>query len=392
MPEAIDEAKPAIDGWFATDDAGLPHLIGSKCAQCGTYVFPPRANNCPNPACDGDELEQVALSRRGKVWSYTENRYPPPAPYPAPDPFEPFAIAAVELADEGLIVLGKVVEGTLAADLNVGMEMELTTDAAIHRRRRCRPHRLRVEDRMSPEPVYILGAGMHPWGKWGTDFTEYGVVAARAALAEAGLDWRQIQMVAGRRHHPQRLPGLHRRIDVRAEAGLERGAGQLELRGVCERFAGAAERAGPDPGRVLRRRLGHRRRHDPERGFRAGRRGTQERSGLAAVPPDRRDEPRVLRPAGAPPDGPLRCDAGGLRPGEGQELPARPAEPECPLPQGVCGRGRAHQPGGRRPAATAGHLRDVRRCRGADRREQVRSPRSTSVRSKACRRCVPSAR
>src|SRR6201997_2386227 len=47
------------------------------------------------------------------------------------------------------------------------------------------------------EPLYILGAGMHPWGKWGRDFTEYGVVAARAALAEAGLDWRQIQLVAG---------------------------------------------------------------------------------------------------------------------------------------------------------------------------------------------------
>ncbi|OJZ68667.1 benzoylsuccinyl-CoA thiolase, partial [Mycolicibacterium diernhoferi] len=39
----------------------------------------------------------------------------------------PFAVAAVELADEGLIVLGKVVEGTLAADLKVGMPMELTT-------------------------------------------------------------------------------------------------------------------------------------------------------------------------------------------------------------------------------------------------------------------------
>ena len=48
-----------------------------------------------------------------------------------------------------------------------------------------------------PEPLYILGAGMHPWGKWGRDFTEYGVVAARAALNEAGLDWRQIQLVAG---------------------------------------------------------------------------------------------------------------------------------------------------------------------------------------------------
>ncbi|MDT5149488.1 MAG: uncharacterized protein QOI01_1221 [Mycobacterium sp.] len=129
MPGSTDAPAqlPAIDGWFDTDDAGVAHLIAGKCTQCSTYVFPPRANNCPNPACDGDTLDQVPLSRRGKVWSYTENRYPPPSPYPAADPFQPFAIAAVELADEGLIILGKVVEGTLAADLKVGLEMELTT-------------------------------------------------------------------------------------------------------------------------------------------------------------------------------------------------------------------------------------------------------------------------
>jgi uncharacterized OB-fold protein len=128
---AATRREPAIDGWFATEGDGAPHLIGSKCPRCGTYVFPPvfsgGANNCPNPACDGDALEQVPLSRRGRLWSYTENRYAPPPPYPAGDPFEPFAIAAVELAEEGLIVLGKVEEGTLAADLRVGMEMELTT-------------------------------------------------------------------------------------------------------------------------------------------------------------------------------------------------------------------------------------------------------------------------
>jgi uncharacterized OB-fold protein len=124
---ATTRREPAVDGWFAADDTGVPHLIGSKCPQCGTYVFPPRANNCPNPECDGNELENVPLSRRGTLWSYTENRYAPPPPYPAPDPFEPFAVAAVELADEGLIVLGKVVGGTLAADLRVGIEMELTT-------------------------------------------------------------------------------------------------------------------------------------------------------------------------------------------------------------------------------------------------------------------------
>jgi acetyl-CoA acetyltransferase len=45
--------------------------------------------------------------------------------------------------------------------------------------------------------VCILGVGMHPWGKWGRDFTEYGMVAARAALADAQVAWKDIQYVSG---------------------------------------------------------------------------------------------------------------------------------------------------------------------------------------------------
>ncbi|MGW0844737.1 lipid-transfer protein [Streptomyces sp. NPDC002787] len=45
--------------------------------------------------------------------------------------------------------------------------------------------------------VAVLGAGMHPWGKWGRSFLEYGTVAARAALADAGLDWRDVGSVVG---------------------------------------------------------------------------------------------------------------------------------------------------------------------------------------------------
>lgn len=127
VPGATD-AAPAVDGWWEIDESGLPQLIGAHCPQCGTYVFPLRADSCPNPACDGNDLVAVPLSRRGRVWSYTENRYAPPPPYPSPNPFEPFAVAAVELAHEGLIVLGKVVEGTLAADLSVGAEVELATE------------------------------------------------------------------------------------------------------------------------------------------------------------------------------------------------------------------------------------------------------------------------
>ena len=45
--------------------------------------------------------------------------------------------------------------------------------------------------------VSVLGVGMHPWGKWGKNFVEYGLVAARAALDDAGLDWPDVQFVSG---------------------------------------------------------------------------------------------------------------------------------------------------------------------------------------------------
>ncbi|MFP5256404.1 MAG: lipid-transfer protein [Acidimicrobiia bacterium] len=49
----------------------------------------------------------------------------------------------------------------------------------------------------APDPVAVLGAGMHPWGKWGRPFHEYGVDAALAALDDAGVDWADVQFVAG---------------------------------------------------------------------------------------------------------------------------------------------------------------------------------------------------
>ncbi|HVN52596.1 MAG TPA: lipid-transfer protein, partial [Acidimicrobiales bacterium] len=45
--------------------------------------------------------------------------------------------------------------------------------------------------------VAVLGVGMHPWGKWGRNFVEYGIVAAQAALDDAGLGWDDVQFVAG---------------------------------------------------------------------------------------------------------------------------------------------------------------------------------------------------
>ncbi len=128
MSETLSRV-PIIEGWF-TDDIDAPTLIGSKCPACGTYVFPPRTGDCPSPICESTTLEPTPLSRRGTIWSYTENRYAPPPPYVAADPYQPYALAAVELAAEGLVVLGRVATGILAADLKVGMEMQLELDVS----------------------------------------------------------------------------------------------------------------------------------------------------------------------------------------------------------------------------------------------------------------------
>jgi acetyl-CoA acetyltransferase len=45
--------------------------------------------------------------------------------------------------------------------------------------------------------IAVLGAGMHPWGKWGRNFVEYGLAAAGDALADAGLAWTDVQYVSG---------------------------------------------------------------------------------------------------------------------------------------------------------------------------------------------------
>lgn len=45
--------------------------------------------------------------------------------------------------------------------------------------------------------IAILGAGMHPWGKWGRNFVDYGLAAARTALEDAGIPWRDVQFVSG---------------------------------------------------------------------------------------------------------------------------------------------------------------------------------------------------
>jgi len=127
---------PAVEGWF-TLDGDEPHLVGSRCTGCGTVFFPAERTACRNPACTSLDFEEHRLGRRGRVWSFATNHYTPPAPYVAPDPFVPYTVAAVELPDEKMVVLGQVAGPAGAAtgggddghgDLHVGQEVELVLD------------------------------------------------------------------------------------------------------------------------------------------------------------------------------------------------------------------------------------------------------------------------
>lgn len=122
----MTSTTPAIAGWFTTGTE--PALVGSRCGSCEHVSFPAETTFCKNPACASETFEEVALSRTGRVWSYTDARYQPPPPYvPRTDPYEPFALVAVELA-EGLVVVGQVADGYGVGDLRVGAEVELVVE------------------------------------------------------------------------------------------------------------------------------------------------------------------------------------------------------------------------------------------------------------------------
>ncbi len=115
---------PAIDGWFTMDEAE-PRLIGLRDPSSGSYFFPKDVSVSRAPGHADAELEEVQLSRTGKLWSYTTNHYKPPEPYVAPDPFEPYTVAAVELTEERMVVMGQLAPGIDPESLEVGQAMEM---------------------------------------------------------------------------------------------------------------------------------------------------------------------------------------------------------------------------------------------------------------------------
>ncbi len=99
-------------------------LRGSKCRGCGEVFFGKRLS-CEN--CGSEDVEEIALSRKGRLYTYTVIEHRPPGDYKGPDPFVPFATGSVDLP-EGIRVPGQMASGYTEKNLKIGMEMELIRD------------------------------------------------------------------------------------------------------------------------------------------------------------------------------------------------------------------------------------------------------------------------
>ena len=98
-----------------------PRLIGSRCAACGIVTFPAQ-DSCPR--CASTDMAEHLLSRRGRLWAWTTQEFPPPSPpYAGPTgaAFVPYGVGYVELGNEV-----KVETRLTTTDrLRIGIDMEL---------------------------------------------------------------------------------------------------------------------------------------------------------------------------------------------------------------------------------------------------------------------------
>lgn len=111
MTETLTPIAPGL--WT---EEPLPRLIGGR--------GPDGAIRFPMPEGDaGAGHESVPLSRIGKLWSWTIQRFEPKRPpYEGPEPFQPFMLGYVELP-------GEVIVETRLVGIDrprVGMPVQLT--------------------------------------------------------------------------------------------------------------------------------------------------------------------------------------------------------------------------------------------------------------------------
>ena len=117
-------ARVAIDEGLFAGSLDAPRLKGSRCGACGETTFPAQ-KGCPS--CTAQGCEEIALSPRGTLYTWTIQRFPPPPPYAGDTAnFVPFAVGYIELP-EGVRVEARLLDAD-AESLEIGMEMELAVE------------------------------------------------------------------------------------------------------------------------------------------------------------------------------------------------------------------------------------------------------------------------
>jgi len=119
---------PVAEGLFAETAEG-PRLLGSRCSGCGTPYFP-KSEVCRNPSCTGSRMQEATFGPKGRIWSVAMQDYPPPAPVKFDQPYQPYAMGVVDMA-EGLRVLGRIAVAD-PRQAEPDMEVELIIDALCH--------------------------------------------------------------------------------------------------------------------------------------------------------------------------------------------------------------------------------------------------------------------
>jgi uncharacterized OB-fold protein len=110
--------NPVREGLFADGPDG-PHLLGSRCRECGRSHFP-RQDRCPY--CSATGAEPVELSPTGTLWAFTAVNAPPPGYLGE----VPYGFGVVEL-DDGLRVITRLTEPD-PAKLSLGQPMRLVLE------------------------------------------------------------------------------------------------------------------------------------------------------------------------------------------------------------------------------------------------------------------------
>jgi hydroxymethylglutaryl-CoA synthase len=117
MTDPVPMGLPPGGAAFVRGNPEMLGLKGARCRTCATISTPPSVHpTCTG--CGGDDLEEVALARRGSVHTYVVNQTMPP-PFVAPLP-----LLVLDLDDGARLM----VQGTPddAASIQIGDRVRLT--------------------------------------------------------------------------------------------------------------------------------------------------------------------------------------------------------------------------------------------------------------------------